>query len=44
LFDIAEGFKNSSKETPIIFIITPGSDPLSDLKTFTERTTGRALQ
>lgn len=44
MFDIAEGFKSSTKETPIIFIITPGSDPLNDLKSFTERTTGKALQ
>jgi len=44
IFNIADGFNNSIKETPIIFIITPGSDPLNDLKNFTERITGRALQ
>jgi len=44
LFDIAEGYKSSTKETPIIFILTPGSDPLNDLKAYTERITGRALQ
>jgi len=32
LFNIDEGVSSSTKETPIIFIITPGSDPLSDLK------------
>jgi len=44
LFDIAEGYKSSTKETPIIFILTPGSDPLNDLKSYTERLTGRGLQ
>mmetsp|Transcript_98257 Transcript_98257/g.211908 ORF Transcript_98257/g.211908 Transcript_98257/m.211908 type:complete len:81 (-) Transcript_98257:499-741(-) len=44
LFNIEEGFNSSVKSTPIIFIITPGSDPLNDLRLFTERNTGKALQ
>lgn len=44
LFKIDDGFFSSTKTTPIIFIITPGSDPLKDLKQFTEKTTGRQLQ
>mmetsp|Transcript_64518 Transcript_64518/g.54722 ORF Transcript_64518/g.54722 Transcript_64518/m.54722 type:complete len:113 (+) Transcript_64518:780-1118(+) len=43
LFNIEEGFKSSTKETPIIFIITPGSDPMADLRNFTSKKTGRDL-
>jgi len=37
LFRIEEGFNNSTKETPLIFIITPGCDPLSELINFAEK-------
>lgn len=43
LFSIEEGYKSSTKETPIIFIITPGSDPMADLRNFTTKKTGRDL-
>jgi len=43
LFKIDEAYKNSSKNTPIIFIITPGSDPLNDLRNFTLKHTGKEL-
>jgi len=37
LFDIEKGYESSDKTTPIIFIITPGSDPLNDLRNFAEK-------
>jgi len=43
LFKIDDGYHSSTKVTPIIFIITPGSDPLKDLKIFTEKI-GKQLQ
>jgi len=44
LFKIDEGYASSTKETPIIFIITPGSDPLSDLRKFSEKKMGKDLK
>jgi len=44
LFKIEEGYANSSKDTPIIFVITPGSDPLADLKKFSEKKMGKDLK
>jgi dynein heavy chain len=44
LFNIEEGYKSSTKETPIIFIITPGSDPMADLRAFTEKKTSQELK
>lgn len=32
LFDIDKVFKSSTKETPILLITTPGSDPLNDVR------------
>jgi len=43
LFAIDEGVNSSTKETPIIFIITPGSDPLNDLREYTWNQTGKQL-
>ena len=37
LFKIDEGYYNSTKDTPIIFVITPGSDPLTVLKKFSDK-------
>ena len=37
LFKIDEGYNNSTKDTPIILIITPDLDPLADLKKFSEK-------
>lgn len=44
LFKIEEGQVNSTKAMPIIFVITPGSDPLADLKKYTDKITGKPLQ
>lgn len=44
LFKIDEGYANSSKETPIIFIITPGSDPLNELKKFADKKLGKEMK
>ena len=37
LFKIEEGYINSTKDTPIIFVITPGSDLLADIKKFPDK-------
>jgi len=44
LFKIEEGYNNSTKDTPIIFVITPGSDPLADLKKFSDKKMGKDLK
>ena len=44
LFKIEEGYNNSTKDTPIIFVITPGSDPLTVLKKFSEKKMGKDLK
>jgi len=45
LFNIDEGYKSSTKSTPIIFIITPGSDPLNDLRNYSDKKQqGKQLQ
>mmetsp|Transcript_22465 Transcript_22465/g.50133 ORF Transcript_22465/g.50133 Transcript_22465/m.50133 type:complete len:87 (+) Transcript_22465:577-837(+) len=44
IFKIDDGYENSTKETPIVFIITPGSDPLTDLKNFAEKKMGKELR
>jgi len=44
IFKIDEGYITSTKETPIMFIVTPGSDPLSDLKRFSEKKMGKDLK
>ena len=43
LFNIDEGVTSSIKEIPIIFIITPSSDPLNDLREYTWNQTGKQL-
>ncbi|RZF35242.1 hypothetical protein LSTR_LSTR009366 [Laodelphax striatellus] len=37
LFDIAESYKDSNKVTPMIFILSPGVDPMSALQQFAEK-------
>ncbi len=34
--DISICFKNSTAETPLIFVLSTGSDPISDFKRFAE--------
>lgn len=35
-FSIAKSFKDSSGTTPLIFVLSPGSDPVADFKRFAE--------
>jgi hypothetical protein len=44
LFKIDEGYNNSTKDTPIILIITPDLDPLADLKKFSDKKMGKDLK
>ena len=44
LFKIEEGYNNSTKDTLIIFVITPGSDPLTVLKKFSDKKMGKDLK
>ena len=44
LFKIEEGYNNSTKDTPIILIITPDLDPLADLKKFSDKKMGKDLK
>ena len=37
LFKIDEGYNNSTKDAPKIFVITPGSYPLADIKKFSDK-------
>jgi len=34
LFNFEEGYKNSTKENPILLITAPGSDPVNEIKVF----------
>jgi dynein heavy chain len=36
-FNLADAYKDSDNTTPLIFIISPGSDPMSDLLKFAEQ-------
>ena len=44
LFKIEQGYNNSTNDTPIIFVITPGSDPLTVLKKFSDKKMGKDLK
>lgn len=35
-FELAKSFKNSSNIVPLIFILSPGSDPINDIQKFAE--------
>jgi len=36
LYDIEKAFKSSTKDTPILLITTPGSDPLNDIREYSK--------
>ena len=35
-FDLSKCYRDSAIETPLIFVLTPGSDPVADFKRFAE--------
>lgn len=35
-FDIGKCYKDSTNVTPLIFVLSPGSDPIADLMKFAE--------
>jgi dynein heavy chain len=36
-FDLEKSFVDSDNKTPIIFVLSPGADPISELKKLAER-------
>ena len=36
-FDLEKSFINSTNKTPIIFVLSPGADPISELKKLAEK-------
>ena len=36
-FKLDEVYKDSAQHTPLIFVLSPGADPLASLKTYAEK-------